>query len=117
MSDFKEAYISAGYDYEALAERTCGDSELINQLMQMFLADDSWEKMTLSMQNGDIESAFRAAHSFKGSSGMLGFTALFERMKILTDKLRNGDLEGAKSVFDVTLNEYEAAVKLVSEYM
>lgn len=117
MNNFKNKFISAGNDYSALLERTCGDEELIMMLMQMFLDDDSWNSMCSFMESGETENAFRSAHSLKGSSGMLGFTALFEKMKVITDMLRVGDLDGAKGVFDETKSAYEAAVELVREFV
>lgn len=117
MNNFKNKFISAGNDYSALLERTCGDEELIMTLMQLFLDDDSWNSMCRFMENGETENAFRSAHSLKGSSGMLGFTALFEKLKVITDKLRGGDLDGAKEVFDETKSAYEAAVELVKEFV
>lgn len=117
MSDFEKKFVSEGNDYASLAERTGGDEELIVQLMQMFLVDESWAEMCACIEAGDCEKAFRAAHSLKGSSGMLGFTALFDKMKLITEKLRSGDLNGAKDVFEATRAEYEKAFKLVAEFV
>lgn len=117
MSDFEKAFIAAGNDYAALSERACGDRELIRELMNMFAADDNWRKMCSSIDACDAENAFRAAHSLKGSSGMMGFNALFEEMKIITDMLRCGDLEGAKSILDSVRAEYDKAVKLITELL
>lgn len=117
MSEFEKRFVSEGNDYASLAERTGGDEELIAQLMQMFLVDESWAEMCAGMENGECEKAFRAAHSLKGSSGMLGFTALFDKMKVITDKLREGDIAGAKNVFEATRAEYEKAAKLVAEFV
>lgn len=117
MNKFKNKFILAGNDYSALSERTCGDEDLIMTLMQMFLDDDSWNGMCTFMESGETENAFRCAHSLKGSSGMLGFTGLFEKMKVITDKLRVGDLDGAKEVFEETKAAYEAAVELVREFI
>ena len=115
MNSFAEKFISAGNDYSALSARACNDEELILTLMQMFIADDSFDNMCASMNAGETENAFRAAHSLKGSSGMLGFTALFEKMKVITDKLRGGDLDGAKEALPQTRSAYDEAVGLVKE--
>lgn len=117
MNEFKKEFIAAGNDYAALSERACGDSELIKELMRMFASDDNWAKMCSFIDACDAENAFRAAHSLKGSSGMMGFCALFEKMKIITDMLRNGDIDNAKSVLGDVRTEYEAAVKLISEQL
>lgn len=115
MSALEEKFVAAGNDYASLSERTFGDEALIAQLMQIFLQDDSFKIMRQSMDNGETEAAFKAAHSLKGSCGMLGLTPLFEIMKIITDKLRYGDLEGAEKVFPQTSEEYEKAIALIKE--
>lgn len=117
MSEFEKRFVSEGNDYASLSERTGGDEELIAQLMQMFLVDESWAEMCTAIEAGECEKAFRAAHSLKGSSGMLGFTALFDRMKVITDCLRNGDIDGAEKAFEATRAEYEKAAKLVAEFV
>lgn len=115
MSSFKEKFIAAGNDYAALSERTFEDETLIAELMKMLLADDSFSKMRDCMDKGETENAFRAAHSLKGSCGMLGFTALFESMKLITDFLRYGELDSAEKVYPQVLSEYEKAMELISE--
>lgn len=115
MSGFEEKFVAAGNDYSALSERTFGDEALISQLMQLFLQDDSFDKMREYMDRGETEKAFKAAHSLKGSCGMLGLCPLFEKMKLITDKLRFGDLDGAKSLFPQTSAEYEKAVSMIKE--
>ncbi len=117
MRNFKEKFVLAGNDLEALCERTGGDEDLIEQLMQMFLADTSWEEMCSSIEAGECEKAFRAAHSLKGSSGMLGLSGLFEVMKVITDMLRNGDLDGAETVFEKTKAEYENTVSVIKDFV
>lgn len=115
MMSVEEKFVAAGYDYAALCERTLGDEELISELLHIFLADESWKTICNCMDKGETENAFKAAHSLKGSCGMLGLSSLFEMMRILTDKLRYGDLEGAKAVFPQTRGEYEKAVSLIKE--
>ena len=45
---------------------------------------------------GDVEAAFRAAHTLKGICANLGFKALFEVSYDITEALRAGDMEQAK---------------------
>ncbi len=112
MSSFKSAFISSGNDYFAALERVAGDEELLSELMQMFLADDNFSKMKAALDKGETEKAFRAAHSLKGSCGMLGMTALYDAMVRITDELRYGNLEGGRALFPETENEYKKIVAL-----
>lgn len=113
MKSFKPAFVSAGNDYSAALERVAGDAELLGELMQMFHADSNFSSMKNAMDAGKTENAFRAAHSLKGSCGMLGMTALYEAMVQITDELRHGNLDGAKTVFPTVEVEYGKVIELI----
>ena len=115
MSSFKAAYISAGNDYYAALERIAGDDELLNDLMLMFLADDNWNTIKTAAAEGECEKAFRAAHSLKGSSGMLGMTAFYKVMVRLTDEFRSGNLMGGIRMLPEAEREYNAVAALIKE--
>ncbi len=113
MNSLKSAFISSGNDYFAALERVAGDAELLSELMQMFLADENFSNMKAAMNAGETEKAFRAAHSLKGSCGMLGMTALYDAMVRITDEFRHGNLEGGRELFPETENEYKKIVALI----
>lgn len=85
MKDIKSTYTLAGNDYDGALNRTAGDEELFLSLLDMFLNDKSWSELNAAMANGDAKAAFAAAHSLKGSSGMLGMTRLFDAVRPLTE--------------------------------
>jgi len=113
MKDFKTAFISGGNDYFAALERVAGDEALLLDLMRMFLADGSFSVMREKIAEGEINAAFRAAHSLKGSCGMLGMTALYNSMLPLTEELRRGNPEGAKMLYPAAEREYNSVVGLL----
>mgnify|MGYP000290853416 FL=1 len=53
-------------------------------------------QLTQAMDAGDVETAFRAAHTLKGICANLGFKSLFEVSYEITEALRAGDMEQAK---------------------
>ncbi|MDO4815465.1 MAG: Hpt domain-containing protein [Bacillota bacterium] len=113
MKSFKAAFVAGGNDYSAALERVAGDAELLGELMQIFRADCNFSVMKTAMDAGETEKAFRAAHSLKGSCGMLGMTDLYETMVLLTDELRHGNLEGARLIFPKAEREYGKVVELI----
>lgn len=113
MKNFKAAFIAEGNDYSAALERVAGDAELLRELMQMFHADPNFSSMKNAVGAGETEKAFRAAHSLKGSCGMLGMNSLYEAMVQITDELRHGNLDGAKTVFPVVEREYGKVIELI----
>lgn len=113
MKDIKSTYTLAGNDYDGTLNRTAGDEELFLSLLDMFLNDKSWSELNAAMANGDTKAAFAAAHSLKGSSGMLGMTRLFDAVRPLTEALRGGDIALAKVLFPAAEREYEAVTELI----
>lgn len=113
MNDIKSAYMLAGNDYDGALNRTAGDEELLLSLFDMFLNDKSWTELNATMANGDAKAAFAAAHSLKGSSGMLGMTKLFEAVRPLTEALRGGDIALAKTLLPAAEREYSAVTELI----
>lgn len=110
---FETEFVAAGNDYDAALERATGDAELLQSLMAMFLADNCFSELKAALENNDCKAAFAAAHSLKGSSGMLGMTALFDALSRITEFLRAGALEPAKAMFPIAKREYERIVSIL----
>ena len=63
--------------------------------------------------NDFIVLQLQAAHSLKGSSGMLGLSGLFEAMKSVTEPLRRGDASEAAAYRADVEREYAAAIGMI----
>lgn len=113
MSEIKFAYAAHGYDYAGTIERCAGDEELLRSLLEMFLADTNYVQLMYALDAGDVCSGFQAAHSLKGSSGMLGLTGLFDAMKGITEPLRHGDASQALGYRVDVEREYAAAIDMI----
>lgn len=113
MSELKFAYAVHGYDYAGAIERVSGDEELLRSLLDMFLADESYAELMSALAALDAQRGFRAAHSLKGSSGMLGLTGLFEAMKLIAEPLRRGEAAEAMLCRDAVEREYAAAAGMI----
>lgn len=113
MSELKFAYAVHGFDYAGAIERVSGDEELLRSLLDLFLADANYSELMSALAAHDAQRGFRAAHSLKGSSGMLGLTGLFEAMKRITEPLRRGDAAGALACRDAVEREYAAAAGMI----
>lgn len=113
MSEIKFAYAARGYDYAGAIERVAGDAKLLRSLLDMFVADSSYSELISALDAADAEAGFQAAHSLKGSSGMLGMTGLFEAMKKITEPLRSGDAAGAEMYRAEVEREYASAAGMI----
>lgn len=85
----KECYDAMGADYEDVLGRLRKD-ERIQKFVLKLLNDKSYELLINSMEAGDMNEAFRAAHTLKGVCQNLSITALYHSSAELADRLRDG---------------------------
>jgi two-component system chemotaxis sensor kinase CheA len=96
----------------------------MDQLLEQFLSE-ARENLAFIDQNisdigGDdpelLNSVFRAAHTLKGGSGIVGFEAvknITHHAEDLLDMLRGGKLEFANSMVDVLYDAFDEVVNLI----
>ena len=96
----QECYEKIGGDYEGVCERMM-DEARVRKFALKFLADKSYENLVEAYGSGNVEDAFRAAHTLKGVSQNLGFTRLFEVSDEITEAERLAQL---KDVYDRTID-------------
>ena len=66
------------------------DIETVEMFVLGFPSDPSYSMLLKNLQENDLKSAFRAAHTLKGISYTLGFQSLGDCAAELCDKLREG---------------------------
>ena len=96
----------------------------MDALLESFL-QEARENLSFIDQNienigsGDMElvnSVFRAAHTLKGGSGIVGFTAVKDithHAEDLLDMVRDGDLEPSESVIEALYNAFDEVMNLI----
>ena len=85
---------------EALA-RAADDEELLAQIIDIYLAETPAliEQIGIYLDSGDGESAFRAAHTVKGSSSNLSATAVTVAARAVELPARTGDVATALAAY------------------
>lgn len=84
----RECYAALGGDYDDVLGRL--PERLVQKFVLKFLNDGSYDLLCRSLEDGNREEAFRAAHTIKGVCANLGFSALLESSERLTEALRDG---------------------------
>ena len=96
----------------------------MNPLLESFL-QEARENLSFIDQNienlgaGDVElvnSVFRAAHTLKGGSGIVGFTSVKDithHAEDLLDMVRDGKIEASTSVIEALYNAFDEVMNLV----
>ena len=68
-----------------------------------------------ALQENNVESAFRAAHTLKGVCVNLGFDKLFSVSSALTEKLRAKELDGTDEMFEKVKEQYEITIGAIQK--
>lgn len=96
----------------------------MNPLLESFL-QEARENLAFidqhieDLSSGDAElvnAVFRAAHTLKGGSGIVGFTAVKDithHAEDLLDMVRNGDIEASPTVIESLYNAFDEVVNLI----
>ena len=90
----KQCYQAMGADFEEISQRIPSEA-MIRKFAVKFPEDKSFAELTKALEQGNVETAFRAAHTIKGLCLTLGFSHLTAPASELTELLRAGRLGSA----------------------
>ena len=93
----KQCYQAMGADFEEIFQRIPSEA-MIRKFAVKFPEDKSFAELTKALEQGDVETAFRAAHTIKGLCLTLGFSHLTAPASELTELLRAGRLDGSEAL-------------------
>ncbi len=113
--DVKDIYEKTGGDYPGVVKRL-GSEAAVAHFAVRFLSDGSMRELNSAFKAGDVESAFRAAHTLKGVALNLGFTELGKNAAALTEILRVKSFDGAAPLLKKTRSAYDELISAIKEY-
>ena len=108
-----ELYEEVGGDIMNVLERL-EDIETVEMFVLGFPSDPSYSMLLKNLQENDLKSAFRAAHTLKGISYTLGFQSLGDCAAKLCDKLRGGLLP-KETVLQQLKTEYNRVLTAIKK--
>ncbi len=108
----KECYEAIESDYNDVLSRLRTD-ERIQRFLLKVLEDGSYELLVKSLEQRNMEEAFRAAHTLKGVCMNLSLTKLYQSSQAITEALRNRTEYGddLKPLLDKVTADYEFTMK------
>ena len=115
MSTLREAYESVGADYDDVLHRLMDSDDMVARFAGKFLDDPSFGQLEEALAAGNVEPAFRAAHTLKGVAQNLGLVNVYKPASELTELLRTGTLEGADELAAPVREQYQATVAALTE--
>ena len=83
-----EALQAFGADTKTGLSRCMNNESFYFRMIRMILTDKNFEKLSAALAEGDLETAFEAAHTLKGVLGNLSLTPLYSPVAELTEHLR-----------------------------
>jgi len=110
----QECYAKMGADYQDVLKRLYNEA-MIHKFVLLFLKDDSYQNLETALKDGDVKTAFRAAHTLKGVCQNLGFSNLYVPAAALTETLRAGQLEGTDKQFEQVTKQYKITTDAIRE--
>ncbi|MDO4183137.1 MAG: Hpt domain-containing protein [Coriobacteriia bacterium] len=116
MPSVEECYKKMGGNYERAAGLLRMDA-MIKKFAAKFLDDPSYNQLCESMATGDVDTAFRAAHTLKGVCANLGFEKLQNSASELCETLRGKDAigEDTQALLPGVMADYELTVEAIKE--
>ena len=95
-----------GVDVDKALEYMMGNEAFYIKILKKFISDENFDVFRQAMNNGDTDTAFRAAHTLKGISSNLSITSLDRLLIEITDALRSGNIEKARIYMPEVLKSY-----------
>lgn len=112
--NINECYQAMGADYEEVFGRLRSE-RLITKFVLKFPSDPSFSQLQSTLEEKNVEEAFRAAHTLKGVAQNLGFTPLYEATATLTEVPRAGNLPEDDNMMNAVAKEYERTVAAIEQ--
>lgn len=110
----EECYKSLGGDYSNVLSRLSSDA-IIRKFLVKFLSDSSCSNIFSNLESGNIEEAFRAAHTLKGICQNLGMDNLYRSAFDVTEALRSGSDNTDEKMLERLKVDYAAAVDAIKQ--
>lgn len=111
----QEFYTHVGGNLDEVLERLRKEDRIV-KYVGLFLQDTTFPELEKSFANGDIETAFRSAHSMKGVAANLGFNNLATSSSELTEDLRPRSFtEHSAQLFEKVKTDYTTAVNAIKQ--
>ncbi len=113
MQKICEELAKAGVDMEVVMKRFMKNEASYIKFLLRFKEDESFQNMQNYYTQGNLEEAFKAAHTLKGLTANLGLDAVMGSLIPITEKLRAGSHEGLKELMEQAEKEYVAVIKIL----
>lgn len=112
----QQCYEAFGGNYQEVISRLRTD-ERVARFLQKVVSDQSYQLLCDSIASGNVDEAFRAAHTLKGVCANLSITRFGESSSALTEVLREKRVinDELKPLLEKVKEDYELTVSSIMQ--
>ncbi len=110
-----ETYDKMGGNYKDVIGRFYSQ-DLVERFLIKFPDDPSYPDLLEAFAQNDAKAAFGAAHTLRGVCQSLAITNLIQPLRTMTELLREGKLEEARTLLPQVQAQYGITVEAIREY-
>lgn len=110
----KKLLLEAGVDFDRTMERFMNNEGLYLKFLKRFPEDPNFAQMKENIAGGQYEEAFKNAHTLKGLSGNLGLESFYQTISVLTEQLRNKNLDHLEESMRDAEDIYKMLIQKIS---
>ncbi len=96
-----------GCEMDETMERFMDDEEFYVECFRKFIEDRELETLGDIIESGNLDKSYTQAHTLKGTLGNLGLVLLYDRMGIIVECLRKGDMQHASEHYQLLMEEWK----------
>lgn len=104
---------NAGVNYEEGLQRFAGKAQLYEKYIGKYLDDPTFQQLETSLENADYDTAFRLAHTMKGTVGNLSFDNFYQMIVPLVEVLRNKEYDKINDYYPQIKEEYHKIISVI----
>lgn len=107
------------FDYEDFLERIDGDTDLLKEVLVIFLEDtpDLFSELDSGIKNRDVKAVERAAHTLKGAAANISAKRLQGLSHQLLLQTRKEELAYTENVYDDMVKNYNELEKVLTSHL
>lgn len=108
-------FMEVGADINIVIDRFAGNEKLLERFIRKFPEDNNFEELKKAVKDDDDPLIERAAHTLKGVSANLGFSALSEKCANIVQAVRQEKRDTIPAFFEELSIEYEKIVDCIKQ--
>ena len=109
--DIKKFYELTKSDYQAALSIMMNDA-LIERMIKKFMDNNAYQAIIDAYEANNIRDVFALSHTFKGVTGNLALTGLFNISSELTEATRSKETANIDKEIDILKKEYLAVAEV-----